>query len=88
MAGFLEKGFISEVFIRGRCILRVVGRGFKGGAYQVGAGKRKKLLREGAFLERGLSREREAYQREGLIREGASSVGGNERMKLLRERAF
>ena len=58
MAGFLEKGFISEVFIRGRCILRVVGRGFKGGAYQVGAGKRKKLLREGAFLERGLSRER------------------------------
>lgn len=48
MAGFLEKGFISEVLIRGRCILRVVGRGFKGGAYQVGAGKRKKLLREGA----------------------------------------
>ena len=30
MAGFLEKGFISEVLIRGRCILRVVGRGFKG----------------------------------------------------------
>ena len=46
--GFLEKKFISEVLIRGRCILRVVGRGFKGGAYQVGAGKRKKLLREGA----------------------------------------
>lgn len=57
-AGFLEKKFISEVLIRGRCILRVVGRGFKGGAYQVGAGKRKKLSREGAFLERGLSRER------------------------------
>ena len=58
MAGFLEKGFISEVLIRGRCILRVMERGFKGwayqvGAYQVGAGKRKKLLREGAFLERG-----------------------------------
>ena len=30
MTGFLEKGFISEVLIRGRCILRVVGRGFKG----------------------------------------------------------
>lgn len=53
MAGFLEKGFISEVLIRGRCILRVVGRGFKGGAYQAGADKRKKLSREGAFLERG-----------------------------------
>ena len=53
MAGFLEKGFISEVLIRGRCILRVVRRGFKGGAYQVGADKRKKLSREGAFLERG-----------------------------------
>ena len=53
MAGFLEKGFISEVLIRGRCILRVVERGFKGGAYQVGADKRKKLSREGAFLERG-----------------------------------
>lgn len=53
MAGFLEKGFISEVLIRGRCILRVVGRGFKGGAYQVGADKRKKLSREGAFLGRG-----------------------------------
>ena len=48
----------------------MVGRGFKGGAYQVGAGKRKKLLREGAFFERGLSRE--AYQREGLIGEEAS----------------
>lgn len=53
MAGFLEKGFISEVLIRGRCILRVVERGFKGGAYQAGADKRKKLSREGAFLERG-----------------------------------
>lgn len=58
MAGFLEKGFISEVLIRGRCILRVVERGFKGGAYQAGADKRTKILREGAFLERGLSRER------------------------------
>ena len=58
MADFLEKGFISEVLIRGRCILRVVERGFKGGAYQVGAyqvgaDRRKKLSREGAFLERG-----------------------------------
>ena len=53
MAGFLEKGFISEVLIRGRCILRVVERGFKGGAYQVGADKRKKLSREGAFFWRG-----------------------------------
>lgn len=58
MAGFLEKEFISEVLIRGRCILRVVEREFKGGAYQVGADKRTKILREGAFLERGLSRER------------------------------
>ena len=53
MAGFLEKGFISEVPIRGRCILRVVERGFKGGAYQVGADKRKKLSREGTFFWRG-----------------------------------
>lgn len=48
----------------------MVGRGFKGGAYQVGADKRKKLSREGAFFERGLSRERGLPERRAYWRGG------------------
>ena len=58
------------MLVRGRCILRVVERGFKGGAYQVGADKRKKLSREGAFFERGLSRERGLPERRAYWRGG------------------
>ena len=50
--------------------MRVVERGFKGGAYQVGADKRKKLSREGAFFERGLSRERGLPERRAYWRGG------------------
>ena len=53
----------------------MVGRGFKGGAYQVGADKRKKLLREGAFLERGLSRERGLPERRAYWRGGQLGRG-------------
>ena len=58
------------MLVRGRCILRVVERGFKGRAYQVGADKRKKLSREGAFFERGLSRERGLPERRAYWRGG------------------